>query len=239
MMPKIKVIPSAVQAQIIKALRDYPRLYISGNYWSGDYKAARALGKPRFSTIRKMINEEWLIRDEYGYIQVTEVGIAAIGEFEEPDFISVAKSGYNEAQVLHALQKRFCAPDWLFINPFHIKEYGNHRYADGFALRIRAGDGRNRYLDRWAFEVKVSKADFKSELENPEKRAPAMDFCHYFAFVAPLGIIYPSEIPEHCGLFEILKNGKVRMKVRAHKSDSPKDVGWDFVAQVARYMIPN
>jgi hypothetical protein len=242
-MPKIKIRPNAVQAQIIKALRDYPRLYISqgsrGYYWGGDVKAARGLGVLRSSTINKMLNEEWLRRNEYGHIQGTEAGITAIEEFEEMDFVSVAKSGYNEAQVLYALQKRFCAPDWLFINPFHILKNHKERYVDGFALRIRSGDGRNRYLDQWAFEIKVSKSDFKSELENPEKRAPAMDFCHYFAFVAPLGLIYPSEVPEHCGLLEVLKNGKVRMKVRPHKSDSPKDVGWDFIAQVARYMIPN
>ncbi len=237
-MPKIKVRPTATQAKIIKALKDFPRLYISGNYWGGDYKAARGLEKPRVSTVRKMLNEEWLIRNEYGYVLLAEAGIEAIDGFEEQDFISVAKSGYNEAQVIHALKKRFSEPDWLFIHPFHIKEYGNRRYADGFALRIRAGDGRNKYLDRWAFEVKVSKADFKSELENPNKRSPAMDFCHYFSFVAPVGLILPSEVPERCGLLEVLKNGKVRMKVRAHRMSSPEKVGWDFIAQIARYMIP-
>ena len=85
----------------------------------------------------------------------------------------------------------------------------------------------------------MDRGDFKSELENPEKRAPAMDFAHYFAFIAPLGLIYPSEVPEHCGLIEVLKNGKLRTKVKPHKLESPKSMGWDFIAQIARYWIPN
>ena len=245
-MAKIKVIPTPPQARILKAFIDYPKVYIGGGYngyhWRGRYQETKNLEKPRASTVKKMLKEEWLEEREgwSTYITASQTGLDAIKDFEEQDFISVAKSGYNEQQVIESLKKRFCDPDWLFINPFYISTdgWGKGRYADGFALRIRAGDGHNRYLDRWGFEVKVDRSDFKREIEDPEKRGPAMDLVHYFAFVAPQGLIDSSELPDKCGLLEVLKNGKVRAKIRPMRLESPKAVGWDFVAQIARYWIP-
>lgn len=246
-MPKIKTIPTPVQARILKAFIDYPKIHIGmgypGHRWVGRYQETKNLEKPRSSTVKKMLKEEWLVEDDNKrntIIIATQAGLDAIRDFEEQDFISVAKSGYNEEQVTTALQDHFSKPDWLFINPFYISTdgWGKGRYADGFALRIRTGDGHNRYLDRWAFEVKVDRSDFKREIEDPEKRGPAMDFCHYFAFVAPQGLILPSEVPDRCGLLEILKDGKVRAKIKPMRLESPKAVGWDFVAQIARYWIP-
>lgn len=246
-MPKIKAIPTPTQARILKAFIDYPNLKLinghRGYQWNGDWKAARKVEKPRSSTINKMLKEEWLGKDEkYQYfIVITDVGRNAIVDFEDDDFVSIAKSGYNEGQVIEALKGRFSEPDWLFISPLYLPDnggWGKGRYADGFALRIRAGDGRNKYLDRWAFEVKVDRSDFKRELDDPEKKESAMDIAHYFAFVAPQGLIHDHELPDKCGLLEVMTNGKVRMKVRAMRLSSPREVGWDFVAQIARYWIP-
>jgi len=246
-MPKIVTIPTPPQARILKAFVDYPNIYVSTGYngyrWIGRHYEIRNLEKPRTSAIHKMMKEGWLVEKEGGWAQIvaSQAGLEAINDFSEQDFISVAKSGYNEEQVIEALKKRFCEPDWMFINPFYLSDggWGKGRYADGFAFRIRAGDGKNNYLDRWAFEVKVDRSDFKKELENPDKRGPAMDICHYFAFVAPQGLILPSEVPDRCGLLEVVKNGSVRTKVRPQKLSPEKEVGWDLVAQIARYWIPN
>lgn len=54
--------------------------------------------------------------------------------------------------------------------------------------------------ERIALEIKVSRSDFLSETD--EKRAPWRRFADKFAYVAPAGMIKPSELPEGCGLME-------------------------------------
>lgn len=54
--------------------------------------------------------------------------------------------------------------------------------------------------ERIALEIKVSRSDFLSETD--EKRAPWRRFADKFAYVAPEGMIKPSELPEGCGLLE-------------------------------------
>jgi hypothetical protein len=49
-------------------------------------------------------------------------------------------------------------------------------------------------------EVKVSRADFLADLAKPEKRQGYAAFCEQFFYVAPAGVIEPSELPPHCGL---------------------------------------
>lgn len=55
--------------------------------------------------------------------------------------------------------------------------------------------------ERIALEIKVSRSDFLSETD--EKRAPWRRFADKFAYVAPEGLIKPSELPEGCGLMEL------------------------------------
>jgi len=54
--------------------------------------------------------------------------------------------------------------------------------------------------ERIALEIKVTRSDFLSETD--EKRAPWRRFADKFAYVAPEGMIKPSELPEGCGLME-------------------------------------
>jgi hypothetical protein len=46
------------------------------------------------------------------------------------------------------------------------------------------------------FEVKISRQDWKRELEYPDKREPAMSKCHVFYFAVPDGMVGPDEVPE-------------------------------------------
>jgi len=54
-------------------------------------------------------------------------------------------------------------------------------------------------LTRTAFEIKVSRADFLSEIQNPQKHAWCRESFHYFFFVAPKGIVQVEELPDGVG----------------------------------------
>ncbi len=54
-------------------------------------------------------------------------------------------------------------------------------------------------LTRSAFEIKVARSDFLSELQHPEKHAWCKECFHYFWFVAPKDIIQLEELPEGIG----------------------------------------
>ena len=60
-----------------------------------------------------------------------------------------------------------------------------------------------------AIEVKVSRADFKKELEDPYKRLSAMLRSRRFYFAAPVGLISVAELPPHTGLIEVDSTGNV------------------------------
>lgn len=77
--------------------------------------------------------------------------------------------------------------------------------------------------ERIALEIKVSRSDFLSETD--EKRAPWRRFADKFAYVAPEGLIKPSELPEGCGLMEY-RVGKwglkeIVWKVKAQPDPTP------------------
>lgn len=51
-----------------------------------------------------------------------------------------------------------------------------------------------------AFEVKISRADFRNEIRNPSKREHVIKNCTQFYFVCPVGVIPVREMPPRCGL---------------------------------------
>ena len=83
-----------------------------------------------------------------------------------------------------------------------------------------------------AFEVKLTKGDFKNEMDDPGKRAAAMRLSNQFYFVAPRGILAPMEIPEDCGLI-VVQDGKLRQLKEAPRRDRG-DLPMEFVASILR-----
>jgi len=84
-----------------------------------------------------------------------------------------------------------------------------------------------------AYEVKIDRADFRRELDDPSKRAPWEKLASECWFVAPAGVIPVEEVPEGWGLLEATKGGKLRRKkaARQHQIESYPPV---FVASMAR-----
>ena len=88
-------------------------------------------------------------------------------------------------------------------------------------------------LERIAFEVKVSRSDFKREIAEPIKRRPALLNSNKFYFAAPLGLIKPDEVPTECGLVELDMEGKLHYTIRAPHRDTPPP-NFSFLASLAR-----
>ena len=67
-------------------------------------------------------------------------------------------------------------------------------------LLMRTGRRSKPLHERFALEVKVSRADFRRDTD--EKRAAWFSVSDKFAYVAPRGMIQPHELPAGCGLLE-------------------------------------
>jgi len=70
------------------------------------------------------------------------------------------------------------------------------------------------------FEVKVSKSDFKVEINKPAKRRAGMRLSNEFWFICPQGIISIDEVPLNCGLIEVLEDGTLKELVHAPYRES-------------------
>lgn len=124
-------------------------------------------------------------------------------------------------------------------------------YAFFEELRIGGGFGKDseQRFDAWAicyypskrnvttcFEVKVSKADFMSEIRNPKKRRAGLRLSNEFYFVTPEKMLKVEDIPVECGLMEITELGKIREVIPAPFRDIEPPT-WLFMASVARRQI--
>lgn len=70
-----------------------------------------------------------------------------------------------------------------------------------------------------AVEVKVSVADFKRETN--AKREPWERVTHQFVYATPKDLLKPSDLPAHCGLWEVGSNGSITITKRAKVNKQP------------------
>ena len=95
-------------------------------------------------------------------------------------------------------------------------------------------------LSRIAYEVKMSRADFRKELKQPLKRRQALRVSNLFFFAAPYDLIAPEEVPIECGLIEFgyVGEGESRRLEQITTVPAPfRDTGppnWTFVAALCR-----
>lgn len=86
-------------------------------------------------------------------------------------------------------------------------------WVDAMVVHLWPSDG----LTRAAFEVKVSRADFTSELGKPGKNEWARKCCHEFWYVTAPGVVKTeSEIPEGCGWL-LAQKSRVICKIAAQR----------------------
>lgn len=130
-----------------------------------------------------------------------------------------------------ALKKRYCPPEWIYTKEFSMltgweSSTGLGRFVDGVAFNMWPSKGHIVI----AFEIKVSRGDFRNELKDPSKREFAVRTADEFYFVVPKGMVEPEEIPHECGLMEVAEDGEVRVRARTPKPH------WSFVKKYPNEM---
>lgn len=116
------------------------------------------------------------------------------------------------ADILDRLETRYSPPKWVTFRDLRRGPgFARERTADFFAFHAWPSEGHRSV----AVEVKVSKADFRRELANPDKRAPFEEVSSEFWFAAPRGIIPEEELPEGLGLLETWGD---KLRIRRHAS---------------------
>ncbi len=110
---------------------------------------------------------------------------------------------------------------------------GHERRIDYFAIHCHPSKQHRRL----AFEVKVSRADFRRELKQPAKRRLALMYSNEFYFVAPDGVIPEHELPPECGLIiadpSAHYRSRLKVRVRAVSRDSLPPT-WSLLVSAAR-----
>lgn len=73
----------------------------------------------------------------------------------------------------------------------------------GPALSVSPQGDEGPAIERLAIEVKVTRADFLSDVRNPQKQAPWRALAHRHAFAVPAGLVREDEVPAGSGLIEV------------------------------------
>ena len=91
--------------------------------------------------------------------------------------------------------------EWLFLRELRVgtgRQNGGAQRLDAFALNTLP----HTAMKRVCYEMKISRADFRSEIKRPLKRRIGMRYSNEFCFVTPADLISLTEIPPECGLVE-------------------------------------
>lgn len=132
------------------------------------------------------------------------------------------------------LREKFAPPAYaLFEEVKNQTGYAKHaqRYADALALSLWPSRG----IGLTGFEIKVSRADWKKELDDPSKAAEFSKYCNGWYVVAPEGIVERLELPATWGLLEVPAKGRKRLVTRVAAPELVPEA-WDrsFVAALLR-----
>lgn len=87
---------------------------------------------------------------------------------------------------------------------------------------------------RHAIEIKISRSDFRKEIQKPSKRAGAVAVCHQFWFATPAGLVTVEEVPEECGLYEVRDDGRVVVAKKAPNRKDPLPIPEGAFVEVCR-----
>lgn len=121
-----------------------------------------------------------------------------------------------------AIMETYREPEWYLGF-----EVGNscgalvERHADAIAINAYPSRG----FEVRGFEVKISRADLKHELDNGAKAEAVAKYCNYWFLVVPKGLTKDMQIPEPWGIIEYV-DGKLRQKKPAKFMMNTVDFGF-------------
>lgn len=155
-------------------------------------------------------------------------------------------SPVSSKDIVAALRRKYAdvgrSNEWAFFEELRVgtgykwarrgkgKAHNPEQRLDAFVMNLWP----SKQFLRIAFEIKVSKQDFRNEIAAPEKRATAIKLSNQFYFVTPKGLVNDFDIPADCGLMEVDEAGRVTVKVKAPLHSGLDAAPWLFVAAVAR-----
>lgn len=131
-------------------------------------------------------------------------GNVEFGRISQVERASVPPPELRSAELLDIVQACLHArpSEWIFLRELRVGtgfRNGAAQRLDAFALNCFA----HTSMKRVCYEVKISRADFLSEMKQPLKRRIGLRYSNEFYFVAPAGLLSTSEIPIECGLVEV------------------------------------
>ena len=135
----------------------------------------------------------------------------------------------TSADIKALLRRRYAHPEWALC--FEVANgTGQHarRYADALAMNLFPSRG----LAIHGFEIKVSKADFKREIENPEKSASVQQYCDHWWIVAPSAAVDESLLPITWGWLRV--DGERLVAAKNAPPLEAKPVDRKFMAALVR-----
>lgn len=137
---------------------------------------------------------------------------------------------HTEAQMVESLFQRY-SPLGQKTKPGHAAVV--HQYVCASHVRSGSGWDARRTADFIVFdtcnsrgeglaftghEIKVSRADWLSELKDPEKSAEFIQHCDYwYLVVSDASIVKDGELPENWGLMVLTDIGTLRVKKKAKR----------------------
>ena len=226
--------PNRTQARILLELMNHDNLIISTKdqmgrryaRWKNARGRARS-GKPGVGTFRSFRKKGWIEPEDEGVgtWRISPAGIEIALTIDLEAYKKPGRVKVTANDVLKGLETYYSVMGLTLVLEVSIA-YGGERRADALVV----GRGNETAI---AIEIKVSKQDYKHEIEDSEKRALALELSSQYFFAAPQGLIEPHDIPEECGLMELDKGGMIRVTVAAPHS-RPSAPSWRLVSAVAR-----
>lgn len=125
---------------------------------------------------------------------------------------------WSARELENLLAERYKAPEWAIA--FDVASATGAqacRRADAVAMGLWPSKG----LDLHAFEIKVSRSDWRREIQDPTKARAFDRFADFFWIVAPPKVVPLEELPATWGLLEASKaRDKIRVRRPATKTEA-------------------
>jgi hypothetical protein len=146
----------------------------------------------------------------------------------------------KSSEIIEALRKKFCSPQWVVLTEFQAEPgytRSNGKRMDALVVNVwESGAMGNALL---GVEIKVSRADFKNELKDPNKTLETYKYCDATYLACPKNLVGELELPPYFhGLIEVGDDGVVfwwqRDRFKIKKDPLPRC----FFGSVARKSDP-
>lgn len=156
--------------------------------------------------------------------------------FPEPETTEPGPTKWTERRVLDLLRARYSQSSGngtRFVWAEHVRNqggFGGYWSADKTPLRTIDA----LVIDTWpssghlihGFEVKVSRSDWLTELNDPDKAEAFKPYCDHWWLVVSDAAIVRDDLPHGWGLLAVGPNGSLRIRRRAPRLDrQPMPIG--------------